>query len=42
MTKLQRGIDAIHRIALSAFGLLVVSANDRGRRLGIDRRHRQG
>jgi hypothetical protein len=41
MTKLQRRYDAIDRNADQAFGVLVVSANDRGRRLGTDRRHRQ-
>jgi hypothetical protein len=42
MTKLQRGIDAIDRNALSAFGVFVVSASDRGRRLRTVRRYRQG
>jgi hypothetical protein len=41
MTKLQRGNKTIDRNALSAFGLIGASANDRGRRLGTDRRHRQ-
>jgi hypothetical protein len=41
MTKLQPGTDAIDRNALPAFGLIGVSANERGRRLGTDRRHRQ-
>jgi hypothetical protein len=41
MTKLQRGNDAIDRNALPAFGVFVVSASDRGRRLGTDRRHQQ-
>jgi hypothetical protein len=40
MTKLQPPYDAIDRNALSAFGLIGVSANERGRRLGTDRRHR--
>jgi hypothetical protein len=41
MTKLQRGNDAIDRNADLAFGLLVASANERGRRPETDRRHRQ-
>jgi hypothetical protein len=42
MTKRQPRYDAIDRNADKAFGLLVVSASDRGHRLGTDRRHRQG
>jgi hypothetical protein len=42
MTKRQFGTQAIDRNALSAFGLIDVSPNDRGRRLGTDRRQRQG
>jgi hypothetical protein len=41
MTKLQPRYDAIDRNALPAFGVLVVSAIDRGRRLRTDRKHRQ-
>ena len=42
MTKLQPRYDAIDRNAHSAYGLSGVSGNRRGRRLGTDRRHRQG
>jgi hypothetical protein len=42
MTKLQRRYDANDRNAIPAFGVFVVSANERGRRLGTDRSHRQG
>jgi hypothetical protein len=42
MTKLQPRYDAIDPSADQAFGLSGVSGNGRGRRLGTDRRHRQG
>lgn len=42
MTKLQPRNDAIDRNADQAFGLVGVSAEARGHRLGTDRRQRQG